>query len=312
MDASDSLPPPARYTPYSDGVFSVRPGLKSFGADFGNGAADRLAFQVDRRFSAYRAAQAAALTEAPGRYRAAAGLTAATARAAVDALAARLTAEHPALFVRHGAVLRCALTGAAIDLADPAPRATLDALAAEVQEDVALVALEDGSDRLAYVHVTAPNHWDPAAKAGLPFSAVHAPVPGMEDTNRRAQALLEGIARGAEYVRFVWGVTADDALDHHPARAAAYQRFAGKKTIAEGDVFVRVERQVLIGLPGANAVLFLIRTYIEPLAALSAEERTALVRGLDSMDEAARVYKGLGNQFDAVRAAVQGSSTHGK
>jgi hypothetical protein len=101
-------------------------------------------------------------------------------------------------------------------------------------------------------------------------------------------------------VRFAWGVTFDDELNHHPDRARA--PFDPAKPCA----FVRVERQTIWGMPHLDAALFTIRTYLYDVATLArdAELRQALLSALRSMSAESRVYKGLSDRFSNLIAWI--------
>ncbi len=59
----------------------------------------------------------------------------------------------------------------------------------QVQEDVCLIRAEGGRDWLAAGHVCSPGHWSVERKVGLPFTAVHEPVPGIgRSTGRRGRS----------------------------------------------------------------------------------------------------------------------------
>jgi hypothetical protein len=90
-------------------------------------------------------------------------------------------------------------------------------------------------------------------------------------------------------VRFAWGVTFDDALNHHPDHPRT--PFDPRRPRA----FLRVERQTIWGFPSVAAALFTIRTYLYDCDALRRDPATRdpLVSALHTMPEASRRYKGL-------------------
>ena len=64
------------------------------------------------------------------------------------------------------------------------------------------------------------------------------------------------------------------------------------------NVFLRVERQTLRKLPETGAILFTVRIYVDPLAALerhpdAAAIAKALIAQLEALDAAQLAYKGL-------------------
>ncbi len=102
---------PARYTPYADGRYDVRPGLRRFGVDFGNGEADRQIFQFDRQFDTYRAAKQAACDTRPDDSYLTHEFDEQVALAVSQFIARHLAAEHPQWFELDDGRLQCNLTG---------------------------------------------------------------------------------------------------------------------------------------------------------------------------------------------------------
>ncbi|MCC6145813.1 MAG: DUF3445 domain-containing protein [Candidatus Hydrogenedentes bacterium] len=291
-----SLAQPAWYTPYAKGVYSVGPGLKRFGHDFGNGPADQRVFQLDRDFVRYHDNKRAAQGDLAD-YFGTCNFTAEMARAVGAFLLCRLTTEYPALFAREGDALHCRLTGDTV-ATNPHPedfRPTLKLLGMQVQEDFCLMSLGPGQSWTSLVHVMAPNYWRPGNILGASYERVHDPVPGMDRLKSKASRMLDSIAAGAQYIRFVWGLETDDRLNHHPDLAGNSDR-ARAWYLAPPEarrLFVRIERQVLIGLPEVNSLYFGIRTYIRDVDELPVGDRLALAQAVRGMSEAERSYKGL-------------------
>ncbi len=316
------LPSPAVYVPFVSGRYDVSPSLRGLGADFGNGAVDRQAFQFDRQFPAYRENKLRCRTERLSKYvLEAPGGSPLLAAEGARWMAGDLAEEHPALFSLipevDGWTLHCRLTGEDLRFTADGCLATevrtgvqyasaWDALGCQVQEDLALVAVApDGADSLAALHVCAPSSWRPEEKLGLSFGAVHAPVPGIEPTARAAPRLNRSIVSGKPFVRFVWGIAAAARLNRHP------DPFSGQPLPDSGRAFdpkadppfwLRVERQVLVPLPGAGGYLFLIRLYCYP----GTEVRTrpgwapGIRSALAAMTDAQLDYKGLTESRDAL------------
>ncbi|WP_274378950.1 heme-dependent oxidative N-demethylase subunit alpha family protein [Deinococcus cavernae] len=101
-------------------------------------------------------------------------------------------------------------------VAEVHPIGALDFLGLNVPEDLAVVARNASRDWLAAVHVLSPQHWNPLDKLGRDFVAVHEPVAGSEPMNRTAPRLVEAVISRGPFVRFAWGVSMGDRLDHHP------------------------------------------------------------------------------------------------
>ena len=296
--------PRPRYFPLARGTYEVTAGLRPLGTDFGNGPMDGRVFQIDDEWPRFRANKVACRAERVGKYLARADLDDGAAAALVEWFAGRLVVEYPAWFGRHGDRLWCQPSGETVAL-DGDPFAAFDAVAMQVQEDVCLTRAEGGRDWLAAGHVCSPGHWGIEAKIGLPFAAVHGPVPGIEPVNRAAGALVRLMIDRGPFVRFAWGFGTDDRLNHHPdpppgVPADAWQ---GRRfTPGEPRLVLRVERQVMWGLPAVGAAVFTIRVSHLDGDAIRADpaRRDQLRAALASMSPAAVAYKGLGESLPAV------------
>ena len=247
-------------------------GLLRHGTDLGNGPADRLFFQVDDRLELHRAAKRAV---PPSRHALLARDDAERAiqAAALDWIRGTLAREHPELLATLG---------------PDAARAGFAELVALVQEDVVVLRrLPDGGSAAIAVHVSVPSGWRPERIHGAGFGAIHGPVPDFAKHPQAERSMVDAMVERGPYVRFVWTVSADDFLDHHPeeGRRAPWR--------ADGPGFLRVERQTTIPLPGLGAAIFLIRVHLYPFAELSAEERATLARALTAMPPHVAAYKGL-------------------
>jgi len=167
-----------------------------------------------------------------------------------------------------------------------------DALALAVQED--LVIMQSGADdagRAELLQVCFPSGWDPAARAGADFAALHAPVPHGEILRRAAPPLVRAMVARGPFVRYVWSLAPDGRLDRNPRRVPA------SPAVPPAALWFRVERQTVMPMPELRRALFTIRVYVTPLAAVlgSRERRTRLAAAVASMDEATLVYKGIGS-----------------
>ena len=304
MTTAALLEEPARYFPLTRGVYEVAPGLRSLGTDFGNGPMDGRVFQLDQDWPTFRASKLACRADRLGKYVARVDLDGESAAALVTWFAGRLVAEYPAWFNRDGPRLDCRLAGESVRL-DADPFAAFDALAMQVQEDVCLTRVDGDRDWLAAGHVCSPGHWSIEDKIGRPFTAIHEPVPGIHLVNRSAAAFVRLMVERGPFVRFAWGFGTDDRLNHHPdppvgtdATAWRGRRFDPGRS----NLFLRVERQVMWGLPDVNAAVFTIRvSHVSGDQIRSDPTRRELLRAaLLSMSPAALAYKGLAASVDAV------------
>jgi len=179
-------------------------------------------------------------------------------------------------------------------------RNAIDALAAQIPEDMAIVQVNEEQDRLAAVHVVAPSGWNPREKLGGSFVEVHHPVHHQQRWLKKVQAGVRNIAKTDQPLqRFGWSITNDANLDHHPDYGGA----SGPSRIdGEAPLFVRVERQVLKGFPEVFALLFTIRVYIERCAELPQSDRATLRSAIEAMGPEERAYKGIkGNSRGILR-----------
>ena len=309
-DVAQRLPAPPFYFPLRHGRYDVAPGLNRFGKDLGGGSADEKLFQFDRTFPRFRAEKLASRTENLGRYVCFSDLPPDTLADAIAFIAHRLVAEHPTLFRETRDGLHCALTNETVALRPT--DAVLDALACQVQEDLAIVAITpERGHWLAAVHVCFPNGWAPGEKVGRSFAAVHEPVAGMAEMNRRGEEFANIMTRATDgLVRFAWGVTFDDRLNHHPDKPRTPFDPSNPRA------FLRVERQTIFGLPprgtrnDRGASLFTIRTYLYDLHDVRRDPamRDPLVAALLSMTPESRTYKGLDESFDALVSWLAGAT----
>lgn len=306
VSPSDTIP--SVYTPFDSGEYRVAPGLSPLDASFGNGSADGQVFQLDSDFEQFRANGERARVRGVARYHATSGFSPAVEAAVVAFIARQLSEEHPEYFFfkdeEGRATLRCMLTGETLCFGDDCRLdpdsdgdyvSALDALAAQVQEDLAVVHVDTAGDRLVAVHAVAPSGWDPREKVGKDFTDIHAPVAEIEALSRRGSQLMKAVAQGGRFQRFVWGVTTDRELDHHPESPGA-----APFDPANPRLFVRIERQVMVGLGPVFAFLFCIHAYFADCATMPRELRMQLRSGLLSMSRESRRYKGIADSFDDI------------
>lgn len=303
---------PAVYFPFASGRYDVSPGLSRFGKDFGNGAADQHVFQIDCDFAKYRQTKLASRGECFERYVCQANLSDDVRAAALTFIVDRLRREHPEHFAGDHQTLSCSLTNETLWLGpnmnlhransqiQPAYRDALDALAGQIQEDIAIISTDTTEAHwLSYLHLCFPNHWAAGEKIGRSFAEVHAPVAGIEPINRRADAHVKTMLAAEEgLVRFAWGLGTDDMLNHHPHSHPQRDTATAARTYDAYNprAFVRVERQTIWGLPSVRAALFTIRTSFVDGAVLKRSNppmRDALIAAIESMPLASIQYKGL-------------------
>lgn len=312
------MPAPCQYFPFACGRYEVKAGLHRFNADFGNGQADGRIFQIDDEFDSYRAAKLAARSESLTRHVLTSNYPGQVATAAVKFIAQRLETEHPkhfCLLSGDGSLtLDCCLTNEQLVFdkqwqfdvnagniqASPPYVSAIDALACQIEEDLAVTCTEGDRHWLAALHVCFPSHWSPQDKIGRTFAQLHDPVPGMESMNRQESQFVDQMVHATDgLVRFVWGVQMGNDLNRHPDIVDAGKSSPTLQSV-ETEAFVRVERQTIWGLPDVGASLFTIRPYLYRVAELRPGLRRMLCSALKSMTQSSLEYKGLAAYRDTL------------
>jgi len=284
---------PARYFPVSAKPLVMEAGFNQMSTDFGNGPREQLFFQRDREWARYLEAKRGVEPE--------------------RAWAALRAEEHVALHCEALSWL-CETQRAELDEApavetlslieglrsgarpqDAALSAAYRELSLKAQEDIALLA-ERPASSLIMGEISMPSHWAPQRIKEASFWEIHEPVPGFPRDERVSSRLGAMIAARGPLVRFVWTVACDERLDHHPRH--------GRTPWEEAEgLWFRVERQVTVPLKGLGA-LFLIRTYLYPLAELEPSQRLTLSEALKIMPEEVARYKGLWGGRDLICEAL--------
>ncbi|MEE2659472.1 MAG: heme-dependent oxidative N-demethylase subunit alpha family protein [Candidatus Latescibacterota bacterium] len=317
MGTADACPGAPLYTPWDKGRYEVRTALAALGIDYGNGKADAQLFQIDDSFDRFRDVVLSSRRESLDKHVTISDAFSERVEGGVALfIAFRLAEEHPQSFQLRedsdGPVLICRRTGETLCF-DPGGRLTraqgstiepayvgaFDALCSQVQEDICIVIRhDDSSNEVAAIHLCAANHWAAQEKIGTDFATVHLPVPGIGPVNDRARQLVDAMVDRGPYVRFVWGITSDTRLNHHPdpAPGADPVTWHGRKfDPVERQLFIRIERQVLWGLPQVQAAIFAIRPSFRDGEIVRADPllNAALVSALEGMSEAEAQYKGV-------------------
>ncbi|MCC5635909.1 DUF3445 domain-containing protein [Nostoc sp. CHAB 5844] len=317
MQKVEAFNSPACYFPLMNGRYEVKPGMMMFGLCFGNSQADGQVFQIDENFADYRQAKLLARAERLSKYYQTHNYSMTVAGAIARLIIERLTQEHPQYFGYEKSTAKTSifynrLTQEILYLdADwqlqrvenssvfPAYTSILDALAAQVQEDFTVICCsDDGRNWLSAVHLCYPNHWSAEEKIGKDFAAIHAPVAGMEKINRRADAIVHTMINCKPMVRFAWGLSTDMRLNHHPEPppgVLAYQWQGRRFDPQHPSLYLRIERQVIWGLPEYKAALFTIRTYFRDCSLLKKDSLlwVKLCTAIESMSPESLIYKGL-------------------
>ncbi len=162
-----------------------------------------------------------------------------------------------------------------------------------VEPDVVLLRRDPpGTFRVRGGAVVFPTSWSLPEKEGLTLAETHGVVPGLNAAIGPAiDRFLDRLKPDLGAVRANWGLAASGELNLHPALA----RPRLQADTESAQVWLRVEHQILVALPAAEAVLFGIRIALHPLADVVADAaaKSGLHRALASMPAAMADYKGL-------------------
>ena len=166
--------------------------------------------------------------------------------------------------------------------ASPTPeyKNLFDVICSQVQEDVCVMRF----DELVSAHVCLPSWWSPAEKMGMGMREIHEDVPGMDKTSY--EHIWNACLNKGPYIRYNWALTDTSVLNQHPSKNKG-------KDFGGDDLFLRIERQVLHGLPAVKGVVFLIRTYVGDVKTLEPQQRLSVANAVEGMDESQLNYKGM-------------------
>ncbi|MCB1275906.1 heme-dependent oxidative N-demethylase subunit alpha family protein [Prosthecobacter sp.] len=137
-----------------------------------------------------------------------------------------------------------------------------------------------------------PSSWALEDKIGRPLHAIHAPVPGLQSSmGSQISTFLTRLVPHVAWERENWGLSADPALNHHPANPI--KRLDARATLDQ--TWLRLEQQFLTRLPDTNAILFGIRVTNHRLDHLAAMPELAprITRALETMSDDFCHYKGI-------------------
>lgn len=293
------------------GVYEVAAGLSPLGTDHGAGVLDQQVFQFGRApgdEEPWLRNKQVGRAEQLDRYVRTAGFEPALEQSVCDWMLDRLRTEHPGRRFDDGVPV--GFVG------------RFDHLCSQVCEDVAVMAEDaSGTSRVVALSLFAPNHWSAEDKVGGDFRAIHAPVAGMQRILATTEALLDVLVHRGPFVRFAWGIATDTRLNHHPLapRGVEEAQWQGRSfdpvprtrlqlpwpevlPQSTAPLFLRVERQVLVGLPRHRAFVFTIRTWFLDGDAVRAdpEQNRPLCSALESMGPEVLRYKGLERSRGAI------------
>ncbi len=187
-----------------------------------------------------------------------------------------------------------ALEAAALVCAEAgAPAGDLIAAAHLVSDDLVVMTRDDqGRWLTGAIVLCSPTFFSVDHAFGRDLTALHGPVPDGAALAARIARVFDGLRPGQVLERFNWTLQWGPERftpDAAPLRAAAN---AAPEREASVHLHVRVERQTIIKLPDAGAVLFTIRVCLDRVSALGGDDLTALAQAWRGLGEAGRRYKG--------------------
>lgn len=284
-----------RYAPWMEAGTGFRIGLRLLDADSW--------IEPDDQAEAQFANKRRLLCERPSEVLAALPESEAAQDELLVLLAAYLMRQFPQLYEREGTLMRRREFGDAVDLKDGG-LAAIDRAGRLVQEDLCLMQAGPGGHVLTAASLCAPSSWRLADKIGKAMSGIHEPVPGFEGMfQQRVERIFTSLRPDAPVWRTNWSIMAEPTLFLAGAHDRSPQRLAGLLAQTAGDrLFIRVERQTLRRLPETGAIVFTIKTHIDPLRVIG--EQPELMQGMKhaiaAMPEEMAAYKALGPIRDAL------------
>lgn len=314
----EELTDSACYFPLENGRYEVKPGMMSLGTSFGNHEVDNRLFQIDSNFNNYRQVKLAARESCLNKYYQTCNYKNSVAKAVAQLIINRLIQEYPqycnCVSDGNGLLFRNQLTQETLHLNTnlellksesalqpifPLYVSTLDALALQIQSDIVVISRnENGDNWMSAIHLCYPNHWAAEEKIGRDFATVHLPVAGIEKINKRAKAIVNTMITRKPMVRFAWGLSTDTRLNHHPQPPAdkVLTEWQGRNfDIKNPRLYLRIERQVMWGLPEHDAAIFTIRTYFRDCQIIKKDIilNHKLSSAIKNMTPESLKYKGL-------------------
>ena len=276
-----------RFAPYEKGRFQLTLGIREI--------PETEWIDVDRSYSAQMAEKKRLHEERHDDVFAALPESARAQMECLDAVLSHMTKHHPGLVENRGGGILTKW-----DEAELAREGFVDmplALAGRlVQEDLCLMMPGPDGHRLIAASLCFPSRWRLADKIGRPMSAIHDPVPGFNARlNRPVERFFSAIGPEQLYMRLNWSVMDDPAL----FQPTGHGRTGADASITAANLadrlHIRIERQTFRRLPLSGALVFGIKTLVDPIAAIGQRPELAagMLGSLQSMPSDMRGYKSL-------------------
>jgi dimethylamine monooxygenase subunit A len=223
-----------------------------------------------------------------------------------DLVMAYLDEHHPGLVDLRGPQDREPHSGSPVAHGSLHPIAAASLL---VQEDLCVLEQLDDEWRLTAACVCFPSRWSLTEKLGATLGEIHAPVPGFADElGAPATRFFDRLSVERPVWRLNW--TLLDTPEFFLPSASARHEAPSTGRLMD-DLWFRVERQTLRRLPGTDAIVFTIRTYVTALRELVSahpESAEALASTLQTVPGAVATYKGWTGLLGPLVAALRAPS----
>ncbi len=180
--------------------------------------------------------------------------------------------------------------------------ANTEELTLNTQEDFAIIK----GDKAVAISLCFPNHWDPREKISKNFNDIHIPVADFGPIAKNAQRLCRSMIERGPFKRYAWGLATDTRLNHHPEapKDILEKNWQGRYFINDGkhQLYMRIEKQHMVGLPKLDSFLFTIKTYFLNVSQIPVGELILLRDAIASMTAETMTYKGILNNKDEIKS----------
>lgn len=191
------------------------------------------------------------------------------------------------------------------------PWAPLDFIGRHVQEDLILMGQRDDALYLDAGQLCFPGNWSIAFDIGMKFADIHRPVPVLTTSGlgSRIEQFILRMRTETAWTRLNWSLNAGRRLDTAPSSFHEWGSLRQQVTKQNAGelVYLRVEEQNLMRLPGHNSILFTIHSYLMAIQEVIQQPlwRQRLTTVLCTLSEDMVEYKGLCTYLPVVLEYLQ-------
>ncbi|KAF2850214.1 hypothetical protein T440DRAFT_468575 [Plenodomus tracheiphilus IPT5] len=228
----------------------------------------------------------------------------------LDELTQYLTHRYPDVFQLQQGHIHNTVTGERFAYPVASPKEAMVIAAKLVQDDlVIMVENADGQYHIDAGAVCLPGFWRLTEKFRMSLDELHieAGVPHYQEKLQKAMnRFFKNMAAAKPVIRNNFFIQLDDGLawshrmGDQNSNAVASWAAADSTNLTVNDIHFRSERQSLRRLPKSKALLFTIRTYFEPVAAIAQEPHVPgrLAEAIRAWDDTVSYYKGRSHWED--------------